>query len=922
MSELSFKTRMNVSVRGLPKVYFCCHPKDFKLFFEEVSNEILSKQNCSVWYHGKDDVEYNDEFYNDLLQMNLFVVPVTSRFLKKGNSVLENEFRFAQKHHIPILPLMQEQGLDKLFNELCGDIQYLDKFNNDGTCIQYSDKLEKFLSSVLVGDELAEKIRCAFDSYVFLSYRKKDRYHAQELMKLIHKNEFCRDIAIWYDEFLVPGENFNSAISEALQKSDLFVLAVTPNLVNENNYVMNVEFPMARESGKPILPCEMVDTDKALLTQKYENIPDCADGKSDSLSERLRYHFRDIATGESNSTPEHLYFIGLAYLNGIDVEVDRERALELITSAAEQNLPEAIRQLVNMYTNGDGVKYNRHKAFEWRKKLLSVNEEIYEQEKDYNSGFDYVRACFELSNAYYDMDLFEDSIVYSNRLKHICELVESEVVCCEEESYLLKWHFGLAEMLLGQSYHAISDLESAEKHYKESKSLLFKFVSVYDDNDVYRDIAILYNKMAQMYKVKAEYDEALKCYDWALNIQKRNLEEFGGEENLAVQVATLCNMSEVYRLTGDLKASEEKSLMALKIIDELTELYGITKYVGLKMRNLLSVGDSYRIQGDLVSAKKKYEEAGELESVYIDAYGEIPVGTRALRLGRTTQVYFQLNDYESVIEYGKRALEMFCDSEAFSDKYSATGGGDYSTLCFFVGAAYYNGKNDVDNAIYYLERSISAAEDSAERGVFCNIPDLLMVYSLYADMLQMSGEVSKATEILEKAAAMYKEHLSDTDDLRSLATIFNIYVAFGKNDTIKEDYSGALKRFNKAEALYNKVLAIVPDAEEYLRCDYVQVCFYLAINYYAIEEDDAAKKYFMLCAESCELIAKERYTLADWNFYGISCYQMYNFSKGFFAKSKWKKKLIYAVYNMKTLYPEECKHTLLYEELSDTGIFD
>ena len=51
-------------------------------------------------------------------------------------------------------------------------------------------------------------------------------------MRLIHKNEFCRDIAIWYDEFLTPGENFNDAIKEALQKSGLFVLTVTPNLVN------------------------------------------------------------------------------------------------------------------------------------------------------------------------------------------------------------------------------------------------------------------------------------------------------------------------------------------------------------------------------------------------------------------------------------------------------------------------------------------------------------------------------------------------------------------------------------------------------------------------------------------------------------------------------------------------------------------
>ena len=62
--------------------------------------------------------------------------------------------------------------------------------------------------------------------------------------------KFCRDIAIWYDEFLIPGENFNDSIAAALEQSSLFALAVTPNLVNEPNYVMSIEYPMAKEAQK------------------------------------------------------------------------------------------------------------------------------------------------------------------------------------------------------------------------------------------------------------------------------------------------------------------------------------------------------------------------------------------------------------------------------------------------------------------------------------------------------------------------------------------------------------------------------------------------------------------------------------------------------------------------------------------------
>ena len=117
--------------------------------------------------------------------------------------------------------------------------------------------LETYIKSVLVSSELAEKVRAAFDAYIFLSYRKKDRRKAQELMRLIHRNPLCRDIAIWYDEFLTPGEDFNQAIGKMLQKSDLFAPVVTPNLVNEINYVMTTEYPAARKQGKPVLPVEM-----------------------------------------------------------------------------------------------------------------------------------------------------------------------------------------------------------------------------------------------------------------------------------------------------------------------------------------------------------------------------------------------------------------------------------------------------------------------------------------------------------------------------------------------------------------------------------------------------------------------------------------------------------------------------------------
>ena len=189
-------------------------------------------------------------------------------------------------------------------------------------------------------------MRAAFDAYVFLSYRKKDRRYAQQLMRLIHQNPFCRDIAIWYDEFLVPGEDFNGAIRKAMEKSELFALVVTPNLLENPNYIMITEYPAARESGKPILPAILVPTDGKELAARYDAIPTPIDPTEEgTLPAALRHALADVIKPENDNEPRHIFFIGLAYLGGIDVEVNYEFAVQLITRAAEAHLPEAIEKL-------------------------------------------------------------------------------------------------------------------------------------------------------------------------------------------------------------------------------------------------------------------------------------------------------------------------------------------------------------------------------------------------------------------------------------------------------------------------------------------------------------------------------------------------------------------------------------------------
>ncbi len=363
--KLKYKTR-GKEIKDKSRVYFCYHPDDFDKYFEEITEEILNIRNCVIYYKANKNIK-SSEIIDDLSQINLFVIPVTWKFISEECDARLIEFQYAMDNHIPVLPIMMEPSLESYFNEKCGNLQTLSKLVDGEE--KYKIKLKEYIESILVSDELRKQVQDAFDAYIFLSYRKKDKKHAENIMHLIHENEFCRDIAIWYDEFLKPGQDFNESIDQALKKSKLFALVVTPNLVNERNYVEKIEYPNAKKEGKNIVPIEAVDTSKDELQKKYKEIPKPIKvGDTEVLSQSLKKYLINEAWKE-NDDPKHLYFIGLAYLNGIDVEVNKEKGIKLLEQSGNLDCKDAMKELVYIYEEGRGTKLDYNKALEWQKKV-------------------------------------------------------------------------------------------------------------------------------------------------------------------------------------------------------------------------------------------------------------------------------------------------------------------------------------------------------------------------------------------------------------------------------------------------------------------------------------------------------------------------------------------------------------------------
>ncbi len=538
-------------------------PRTLKSFFETIVKEILDRQDCAVFYPEPGTQPEDVEDYElRLKEMQLFVVPVTTKLLTQKNRAMDVDVPFAFENRIPVLPLMQESGLDDIFNKKFGDLQYLDKNNSDPTAIPYEEKLTKYLDAIIVGDKLAKKVRAAFDAYIFLSYRKKDRRYAQELMRLIHQNDFCRDIAIWYDEFLTPGEDFNDAIKAALEKSGLFALAVTPNLINEINYILNIEYPMAQEMGKNILPAEMEPTDREKLREMYPDIPDVV-VRSDkqTLCDRLMTSLKGLAIAENDNDPQHNFFIGLAYLGGIDVEVNHERAVNLITGSAEQGYIPAIEKLVSMYNSGEGVSRDYHKAVEWQKSLVEERKKKYESNPGETTALILLSDLWDLGDAYQALGQLSSAQNTYEEMR------------CFSEQFSQKYTDKRFTRYQSVSYNKLGDiaeaqgrLSEAEEWYRKSLAIDEALAEETGTVQARRDLSVSYNKLGITAEVQGKLSDAEKWYRKCLAINAtlaEKVQTFKSYDDLAVSC---------YRI-GKLTANQAMLEQALVIWEKLAEFF-------------------------------------------------------------------------------------------------------------------------------------------------------------------------------------------------------------------------------------------------------------------------------------------------------------------------------------------------------------
>ena len=370
-------TRPGESYRSKQNIYFACHPDDFSAAFQPISEDILSLQDCSIWHLDPPggDIDIT-EHLSHLSGMQVIVIPITYNLLTTQNRAFDIEFQYAREHNILLLPILMEGGNDliKLFNQKCGNLFLLEKYSTDSTATPYKEKLQRFLSYALADEKQIEKIRELLAAHIFLSYRRVDREHAQRLIQAILSDESMRDISVFFDEFLTPGQAFDSTIEREIKRCDLFALNLTPNLIQdeqgEPNYVLREELPYAKAGKKTIVPVKTVEVDDSsaaeiLRIEQDSIIPLEDETYNAAFLHALRLALKPYTDKKrvfDPANPIHNYYLGVAYLRGVDVPVDRQYGIQQINAAMEAGIetmdPNIARDFARMYRYGQEVPYN------------------------------------------------------------------------------------------------------------------------------------------------------------------------------------------------------------------------------------------------------------------------------------------------------------------------------------------------------------------------------------------------------------------------------------------------------------------------------------------------------------------------------------------------------------------------------------
>ena len=243
------------------KVFISAHPADRYGLIDKICAAVEATGTHTAIYNDTP----NDKGAGIPQGVDAFIVVATVKYFTWANSGYLSEYFAAVREGVRVIPLLVEgtQNAIDLINMRLGKLQFINATEDLDFAL---DTLRAYLTAT------EREIDRSLPS-VFISYRRADRELLHEIVKSIKSTPEGKRVNIWYDEVIAPGENYSQSIMRELCDCDLFLLLVTPRVLELKNYVHRVEYLEAKKRGKRIIAIEGERTDRSTLTDMYGNLP-------------------------------------------------------------------------------------------------------------------------------------------------------------------------------------------------------------------------------------------------------------------------------------------------------------------------------------------------------------------------------------------------------------------------------------------------------------------------------------------------------------------------------------------------------------------------------------------------------------------------------------------------------------------------
>lgn len=477
-TELIPNVKWNCPSHNNRNVLVICHPQQIPFYLSKVEEFVWERfTNITIWQTNSEIIDKN-QLMNEVDQIDAVICFVTELLVLTPNVIGDELIPIIIEKKYPFLPILDGRNLEQIFEQKYGHIHFAKYKENQALRF---DAIEKFMEGLPLHKkrknqwfELSDRNMDSFSQTYFISYRKVDGRYIDYLQHRIHKEASLVDTKLWYDAYLVPGEDYDNHLLRMIEKCSAVILVITPHLLEPDNYVIRVEVPFAEKCGKPVIGIMMEETDLKVIRDLYGVEKIYRIQEWDSFTDILLD--AGISVPKIDSYPRHLYRLATAYIDGNDVEYNMPVACGLLYQAIQYKYYDAYKKLIEIKT-GEYEKTAMNRSFQ--ADHLKEGKDIVEAKRLFDEYINILQERYEIKptescfiplldclRKYGEFYLNEN--MFKQALKPLLLLYKYVAPLEKQEISKLYTYLSVASLLLAKTYTELEDYDIAEKYYKKA----------------------------------------------------------------------------------------------------------------------------------------------------------------------------------------------------------------------------------------------------------------------------------------------------------------------------------------------------------------------------------------------------------------------------------------------------------------------